>query len=269
MKKRDCCKNEIAALNYARNDTAPPPRLPRQGGGYKKGFTLIEMLTTTAIMVIVFGLLALIFGRATTIHKVVRSGGDAENFGIYLINTIIYGPGTNREEGLIGVENVIHPENSFDATFTGLDPTVASEAGINYPPINPPDQRFCGPYLYLGFKTKGSAKNILYRMAIANTTTAYSIYRDNGVNYDFADIGANYFDLKPTWAKDRQLQVLNTSGFYYYKIDASGNPQPITDAINDPIYFVGIKLVLKSILQNTQEAVTLYRCVRIRNQIDF
>jgi prepilin-type N-terminal cleavage/methylation domain-containing protein len=194
----------------------------------KKGFTLIEMLTTTAIMVIVFGLLALIFGRATTIHKVVRSGGDAENFGIYLINTISYGPGTSREEGLIGAQ-------------TG---SFASSTNNNL--------QF--------YDTNG---NVV-------TYTLGDVTGDlNTLTY-----GSVPVDLKPTWAKDKGLGVsreLDVSGnplseFLYYDTSLTQIPTPST---NINVGYVGIKLTLKSILQNAQEAVTLYRCVRIRNQIDF
>ena len=56
-------KNEIAApliatgetpvlLNGARNDTAPPPRLPPKGGGCKKGFTLIEVVLAVVVVAI-------------------------------------------------------------------------------------------------------------------------------------------------------------------------------------------------------------------------
>ena len=189
----------------------------------KKGFTLIEMLTTTAILVVVFGLLALIFGRATTIHKVVRSGGDAENFGIYLINTIVYGPGINREKGLVGAKPFTLSANTQTdtLTFQGSD----------------------GQYV----------RYILDGSSVKFNTSA------DGAIWPLP------VDLKPTWATDRQLNVLLPgSGFYYY--NAAGI-QEIT--LNNPIYTVEIILVLKNTLQNPQEAVTLSRRVRVRNQIDF
>ena len=222
MKRRDC------RANRARNDTAPPPRLPSQGGGYKRGFTLIEMLTTTAILVIVFGLLAIIFGRATNIHKIVRSGGDAENLGIYLINTIIYGPGIERGKGLVGAKPFICEldTSSSDATC----PDTLTFRGNDGQPVR---------YILDGDSMKYQA-------------------------------GGGYVDLKPTWATDRQLEVvrptpgLNGSKFYYYGADG------ITETADGlPVYYVGISLVLKNTLQNLEEAVTLYRCVRVRNQIDF
>jgi len=220
----------------------------------KRGFTLIEMLTTTAIMVIIFGLLTILFGRATTIHRTIRGGGDAENYGIYLLNTVLYGPGINWDEGLIGCRRTIHPELSeFAVRFNGLDPTVEI-----------PASKKSGPYYYLGFQTAGG-KNVLYRMAIANTTFAYSMYRDKGAPYDFdpAGVTANYFDLKPNWAKDRQLELLEGSGFYYY-----GKYLNELTAADTP-YYVGVKLMLKNTTQNIQEAVTLYRCVRVRNIIKY
>ena len=187
-----------------------------------KGFTLIEMLTTTAILVIVFGLLAIIFGRATNIHKVVRSGGDAENFGIYLLNTIVYGPGINREKGLVGVQPfaLSTDDTTVDTlTFIGQD----------------------------GIEVQYSLKES-------------SLY--------FGSV-----DLKPTWATDRQLDVirLDASGnrlseFLYY--DTGLNPISLP-SFTGYVGYVGVKLVLKNTLQNIQEAVTLYRCVRVRNQIDF
>jgi prepilin-type N-terminal cleavage/methylation domain-containing protein len=58
-------KNEIAALNYTRNDTtSPPPYLPRQGGGVKRmslsrqeggckrGFTLIEVVLAVVVLTV-------------------------------------------------------------------------------------------------------------------------------------------------------------------------------------------------------------------------
>ena len=182
----------------------------------KKGFTLIEMLTTTAIMVVIFGLLALIFGRATTIHKIVRSGGDAENFGIYLMNTIVYGPGISREKGLIGTQ-------PFTYTELPLSSTV------------------------LQFKDANN-NVVAYTLSTSTNTLSYGTV-----------------DLKPTWAKDRGMEVLPESGFYYYNDTVGTVPATGTD----PVRVVGIKLMLKSTLQNIAEAVTLYRCVRIRNQIDF
>ena len=189
----------------------------------KKGFTLIEMLTTSAILVVVFGLLAVIFGRATNIHKIVRSGGDAENLGIYLINTMIYGPGINREKGLIGAQSV--------TALTG----ACSLTDLHFTNANGEEVRYT-----LGNATGDS-----------NTLCYGPLTFPPGV------------DLKPTWATDRQLEVLPESGFYYYKSDL------ITDAAGSDTAAVGIKLVLKNTLQNIQKAVTLYRCVRVRNQIDF
>ena len=187
----------------------------------KKGFTLIEMLTTTAILVIVFGLLAIIFGRATTIHKVVRSGGDAENLGIYLINTIVYGPGINREKGLVGAK-------PFTLNTTTQTDTLTFQGQDNQ---------------YVRYVLDGSSVKF-------NTSA-------DGTTWSTLDV-----DLKPTWATDRQLEVLPESGFYYYTSD-------LFEAAGFDTAAVGIKLVLKNTLQNIQEAVTLYRCVRVRNQIDF
>lgn len=192
----------------------------------KQGFTLVEMLVTTVIMVIVFGLLALIFGRATTIHKVVRSGGDAENFGIYLLNTIIYGLGTNREKGLLGAQT-----GSFASSTNAI--LQFNDANGNIVKYTLED-------------VAGDPKTLTY---------------------------APNVDLKPTWAKDRGLEVSRDP-------DASSNPiseflyydtglGEITPSTNSNVGYVGIKLTLKNTLLNTQEAVTLYRCVRVRNQIDF
>ena len=179
----------------------------------KKGFTLVEMLTTTVILVIVFALLAVIFGRATTIHKVVRSGGDAENFGIYLLNTITYGPGVTREEGLVTAPPF--QSTALDTELVFLTPTNQS---------------------------------IFYRL------TGGTLLHNN-------------YDLKPTWAKDRQLEVLSAdstqSKFFFYDKDL------VELTSTDTPYYVGIRLVLKNTLQNIQEAVTLYRCVRVRNWIEF
>ncbi|MFH1903453.1 MAG: prepilin-type N-terminal cleavage/methylation domain-containing protein, partial [Candidatus Omnitrophota bacterium] len=195
-----------------------------------KGFTLIEMLTTTAILVIVFGLLAIIFGRATAIHKIVRSGGDAENFGIYLINTITYGPGINRGKGLVGAR----PFNSNLVT-TATDATCSDT------------------------------------LTFQGSDGQYVRYILDGSSVKYWNGGTDYVDLKPTWATDRQLEVirLDASGnrlseFLYY--DTGLNPIFSTGV---PVGYVGIKLMLKNTLQNIQEAVTLYRCVRVRNQIDF
>ena len=184
----------------------------------KKGFTLIEMLTTSAILVIVFGLLTVLFTRATTIHKVVRSGGDAENLGIYLLNTMIYGPGINREEGLIGV-----PVFSFHPSTTGDTELV--------------------------FTTK-TGKSVRY--AVADNTLKYGL--GTGI------------DLKPTWAKDRQLDVVPAESRFYYYTDGAGTE---TATVGQEIYSVRLRLVLKSVFQAEQEKVTLERLVRIRNQIAF
>ena len=195
----------------------------------KKGFTLIEMLTTTAILVVVFGLLAIIFGLATSIHKIVRSGVDAENFGIYLINTIVYGPVINREKVLVGVQPFVLGTSPADTlTFQGSD-------------------------------------GQLVRYVLNGSSVTFSTSPDGGATWSLPVY------LKPTWATDRQLEVirnLDASGhplseFLYYD---TGLTNPITTGV--PSY-VGIKLTLKSTLQNIQEAVTLYRCVRVRNQIDF
>ena len=208
-------KNQI--LRFAQNDTKIWLRMTK-GMMNKKGFTLIEMLTTTAILVVVFGLLAIIFGRATTIHKIVRSGGDAENFGIYLINTIVYGPGINREKGLVGVQpfTLSLDDTTVDTlTFIGQD-------GIE----------------------------IRYSL---NENSLYS----------------GSVDLKPTWATDRGLEVLvdhtaHYSEFLYYDTGLT-----LITTTGVPVGYVGVKLVLKNTLQNIQEAVTLFRYVRVRNQIDF
>ncbi|MDO9574104.1 MAG: hypothetical protein Q7I94_03830, partial [Candidatus Contubernalis sp.] len=142
-------------------------------------------------------------------------GGDAENFGIYLINTIVYGPGINREKGLVGIKPF---------TLSTDDTTVDTLTFIGQDGIE-----------------------VQYSL---NENSLYS----------------GLVDLKPTWATDRQLEVLPDSGFYYYK-DLDGTQTATLDT--DPVYVVGIKLVLKNTLQSIQEAVTLYRCVRVRNQIDF
>ena len=190
---------------------------------------MIEMLTTTAILVIVFGVLAIIFGRATNIHKVVRSGGDAENFGIYLINTIVYGPGINREKGLVGAKSV--------TALTGAcSPTVLYFLDKDNQEVQ---------------YTLGDAVDALGTVVSSNTLCYGPLTCPPGV------------DLKPSWAVDRRLEVLPESGFYYYRYDL------ITDAAGSDTAAVGIKLVLKNTLQNIEEAVTLYRLVRVRNQIDF
>jgi len=184
------------------------------------GFTLIEMLTTTAILVIIFGLLTVLFTRATTIHKVVRSGGDAENFGIYLLNTIIYGPGANREEGLIAAPAFSYSDSTTKATE-------------------------------LSFTTR-TGKTVRY--LIADGTLKYGP-------------SGSEVDLKPSWARDRQLDVLPTeSGFFYYKDGAGTVP---ATANGENIYSLRVKLVLKSVFQAEQEKVVLERLVRIRNQIEF
>ena len=182
----------------------------------KKGFTLIEMLTTTAILVVVFALLAIIFGRATSIHRIVRSGGDAENLGIYLINTITYGPGVNREKGLISAKPLSLNANTKTDTLTFQD---------------------------------SDGQSVRY------------IMDGSSVKYQ---VGTIYVDLKPSWATDRQLEIVPGSGFYYY--NAVGAEET---TLGNPIYAVGVRLVLKNTLQNIQEAVTLYRYVRVRNQIAF
>ena len=235
MKRRDCralSSGQAGRLSYrrARNDTAPPPRLPHQGGGYKRGFTLIEMLTTTAILVVVFALLAIIFARATNIHKIVRSGGDAENLGVYLINTIVYGPGIDREKGLSGAQSVT-------SLTGGCSPTVLYFIDKNNQEVQ---------------YTLGDAVNTLGVTIDGNTLCYGPLTCPPGV------------DLKPSWAVDRQLEVLlPESKFSYYKDDF------VTDADGSDTAAVGIKLVIKNTLQNIEEAVTLYRCVRVRNQIDF
>ena len=207
MKKRDC----HGTLRLAMTDV--------------RGFTLIEMLTTTAIMVIIFGLLAIIFGRATAVHKIVRSGGDAENFGIYLMNTMLYGPGTNREKGLIGTQSVT-AQTTYSAAILQFTDTNGNSVVYNF-----------------GNVASGNDNN---------TLCYESLTCPPGV------------DLKPKWASDRGLEVLPESSFYYYSDTAA--TQPTTTS---PILAVGIKLVLKNTLQNISEAITLYRCVRIRNQIEF
>lgn len=206
----------------------------------KKGFTLIEMLVTTIILVIVFGLLAVIFSRATVIHKVVRSGGDSENLGIYLMNTITYGHGINREESLIGSRPfpVILPNYTASSTFTDSD--------LQFTDTNGRTVRYV--------LTDGTLKHAP----------------------DPSNLN-NFVDLKPTWAKDRQLNVLtdrDTTTKHLLYSEFSYYDTTLIRMVNPPATaqypgYVGIKLVLLNTLQNTQEAVTLYQCVRIRNQIDF
>lgn len=190
----------------------------------KKGFTLIEMLTTTIILVLVFALLAIIFARATNIHKIVRSGGDAENFGIYIVNTIVYGPGINREKGLAGVNPfLLSASTTADTlTFQGQD----------------------GQYVHY----------------FLDGTSVRFYTSPDGVTLS-PPLG---IDLRPTWAADRQLEVLPESEFIYYRADGT---QETT--IGNPVYAVEIKLILKTTLQNPQEAITLFQRVRIRNKIDF
>ncbi len=69
----------------------------------------METLVTLVILVIVFALLAIIFGRVTTLHRVIRGGGSAEQLGAYWFNTILYGPGIDRHQGLVGAIEVSDP----------------------------------------------------------------------------------------------------------------------------------------------------------------
>ena len=200
----------------------------------KQGFTLVEMLTACAIMVLVCALLAVIFRRASTIHRVVRGGGDATNFGMYLMNTIVYGPGNNREEGLICAK----PFNLNANTTTDTLSFPSKNGDLNI------------TYYYISGAGKGS---IGYAKMIPPVN----------------NLG---FDLKPTWARDKTLEVLSDpssySHFYYYNDPAGTTPATSTPPY-DKVYAVGIKLVLKNTVQATQEATNLYRCVRLRNQVDF
>ena len=198
----------------------------------KQGFTLVEMLTACAIMVLVCALLAVIFRRASTIHRVVRGGGDATNFGMYLMNTIVYGPGNNREEGLICAKPF--PLNANTTTDT------------------------------LNFQSKNGDLNVTY----------YYISGAGKGSIGYAKIPPPVnnlgFDLKPTWAKDKTLEVFRESlssdtTFYYYNNSAG----TVLASGGDTVYAVGIKLVLKNTVQATQEATNLYRFVRLRNQVDF
>ncbi|HNQ35106.1 MAG TPA: prepilin-type N-terminal cleavage/methylation domain-containing protein [bacterium] len=224
------------------------------------GFTLLEMLTTAAILAIVFGLLAIIFSRATTLHRVVRSGGDAENFGIYVANTILYGPGASWEQGLLAAAEVVNPAATLPAGLA-LSPKVPSNYGSS--PYNP------NPYLI--FRTM-SGDYLIYKLKDDGTT----ILRARGNNFDETD-ETTYIDLKPGWASDRQLDLffdetapasVVSSGFYYYTKDSNGAPTPITSA-SDPVYYVKMRFVLRNILQSDQEAVVIERHVRVRNQILF
>ncbi|MFH0795752.1 MAG: prepilin-type N-terminal cleavage/methylation domain-containing protein [Candidatus Omnitrophota bacterium] len=199
---------------------------------FKQGFTLVEMLTASAIMVFIFSLLAIIFGRATTIHKLVRGGGDATNFGMYLMNTIVYGPGNNREEGLICAKPFTLNANTTPDTLI--------------------------------FQSKNGDLNITYYYisGAGNGSIGYAKI--------IPPINNSGFDLKPGWASDKRLEVFRESisadtNFYYYK-----NPEgTVLASGGDTVYAVGIKLVLKNTLQTMHEAINLYRCVRLRNQIEF
>lgn len=224
------------------------------------GFTLLEMLTTAAILAIVFGLLAIIFSRATTLHRVVRSGGDAENFGIYLANTILYGPGASWEQGLLAAAEVVNPAAALPG---GLSVAPYAPSSYGSSPYNP------NPYLI--FRTM-SGDYLIYKLNDEGVT----LLRARGLALDEND-STTFIDLKPGWAADRQLDLLFdknnltstiSSGFYYYTQDASGAPVAITSAL-DRIYYVRMRFVLRNILQADQEAIVIERWVRIRNEITF
>ena len=205
---------------------------------HKAGLTLVEMLVACAIMVIVFALIAVIFGRAYTISSAIKRGSKAERWGVSLMNTILYGAGRTNLEGLIAANRIYN----------------TTDTKCYFPKC---DESRC-----LSFYTPNGA--IIYELA----STAQSLYRnikagDTGADYDPTYIPPpypyKYFDLKPTYAKEGKLEICDSSGFYFY--DESNNP--VTDT--EHIKRVGIRLVVKSALQSLNQAIILYQNVRIRN----
>lgn len=224
----------------------------------RPGFTLVETLVTTVVMVIVFALLAVIFGRATTIHRVVRRGGDAENFGVYLLNTILYGPGIDREQGLVGAQSVYLP--GIDTLFDSFQPSLG-------------DDRDWGDitgalesehHLYLAFQPQdpAGADPVVFRLALTDGEPL-TMMRASGTGYDFQDPG-DFIDLMPAWARDEQLEIRPGSHFAFCRrLDSSGCEPAVSSP--DEIRYVLIHLEIKSAFQPEEETVVLRRFVRVRN----
>ena len=219
----------------------------------KQGFTLLETIIACSIMVMAFAILAVIFGRAYTISKTIKRGSKNQRWGAYLMNTILYGPGAKTStEGLIAATKICYSDDSGgDYPFT-----AASSHDNAYP----------NPSRFLCFYSPNGP--IIYELV-----TIDSLYRNKVVSYlptydSSADPPTgNYFDLKPTYAKEGKLKLVsetdpssaNSSGFYFYKEnnERANNTSEIKR--------VGIKLVIKNAFQELNQAIVLYQNVRIRN----
>ena len=219
----------------------------------------METIIACSIMVMAFTILAVIFGRAYTISKTIKRGSKNQRWGAYLMNTILYGPGAKTAtEGLIAAYRVYHPDD-YPNTLS-----LAGASGIG-PYYYPTDN--LNPSRYLCFSTPDKKQPIIYELLSAANTLYTN--KDSSVisspSYKPDNPSAvNYFNLKPTYAKDGNLELCASSGFYFYdehnNLILSGG----TDETKK-IKRVGIKLVIKDALQNINQAIVLYQNVRIRN----
>ena len=164
------------------------------------------------------------------------------------MNTILYGPGKTATEGLIAAYRVYHP-NDY--------PSSLSISPYSYPTDN------LNPSRYLCFSTPDKKQPIIYELV----STANTLYRNKdssligGSNYSQS---TNCFDLKPTYAKEGNLQLCASSGFYFY--DEHNNLIPSAGpGETSEIKRVGIRLVIKNAFQELNQAIVLYQNVRIRN----
>lgn len=212
------------------------------------GFTLVETLVTTVVMVIVFALLAVIFGRAATIHQVVRRGGDAENLAVSLLNTMLYGPGIERSQGLVGTTRVYHPADDF---FAGFNPDVFAVDDHLYLAFEPADPPGGPPVIYRLAVSPGEGMTLLRARNVPP-----------GQAPDFEN-PAHFVDLKPPWAADQELEILPGSHFAFCSSLGSAGCEPAATA--DKIRYVLIHLEVKSAFQPVEETIVLRRFVRVRN----
>ncbi|MFH0797011.1 MAG: type II secretion system protein [Candidatus Omnitrophota bacterium] len=212
----------------------------RAQGQNQTGFTLLELLVTCAILVIMFGLLAIIFGRVSTVRQAIVNSGNAENLAVYLTNTILYGPTVDevgyglmnaKADGIISVNDTTTVDS--EVIFKVLDATgTEREVKFDFTPASP---------------------------VPSNTLTG---------KWDVIDTGAEK-DLRPSWAQEKGLEIYYdigsgspyTSGFWCYQKDRSTLATSASD-----IAWVAIRVTVKSQGQAPENGVSVWRWVWLKNQ---